>query len=154
MPSIPLTLLTITPLYGAVGPEPTPYSIRGATQTLELITDNPLGSQIRRTVNGGLMDLTYDQFRKYKSLISGTDHEVPAFDGAKQGSIVQVDCCAELAYKTVGGSPNRPVVSGSSRVEGDFTFYRPSLTMMVINFRQEFAEWEARYQWALELQEV
>lgn len=152
--TVPLTLLKITPQYGAVGPVPTTYSIRGATQTLSLIMDNAMGTQIRRTINGGLMDLTYNQFRKYKSVISCTDYEAPAFDGAKQGSIVLVECIAELAYKTAGGSPQRSVVSGSSRVQGDYTFYRPVLTMMVVNFSQSFDEWESRYQWSLELEEV
>ena len=150
----PLTLLTITPLYGDVGPEITPYSARGLNQSLELIMDSPVGNQIRRSINGTLIDLTYDQFRKYRSVITCTDQDVPAFDGARQGAIVQVDCCKELSYRTIGGAPSRTVVPGSSRVEGDFTFYRPRLTMMVINFRDEFAEWEAKVQWSLELQEV
>lgn len=151
---IPLTLLTITPISGGDGPALTPYSARGLSQTLEQIIENPLGSQIRRSINGGLIDLTYDQFRKYKSTISCTDHQTPAFDIAKQGQIVQVDCAAELSYLTIGGTPQRTVVSGSSRVEDDYTFYRPSLIMMVVAFRTAFQEWEANYQWTLELQEV
>lgn len=147
---VPLTLLTITPLYGDVG-ELTPYSARGLNQSLELIDD---GAAIFRTINGGLLDLTYDQFRKYKSTISCTDQAAPAFDGMKRGTIVQVDCTHELSYKTVGGSPSRTVVSGSSRVEGDYTFYRPRLTMMVMRFQTSFEEWEARVQWSLELEEV
>lgn len=152
--TVPLTLLTLTPLNGAVGGQVTPYSVRGATQTLDLIMDNPMGSQIHRTINGGLMDLTYDQFRKYKSTISCNDQQVPAFDGAKQGQVMQVDCCAELSYLTIGGTPARDVVTGSSRVEGDYTFYRPQLDMMIVSFRYSFQEWEAQYQWSLELEEV
>lgn len=152
--TIPLTLLTITPLSGFDGPSLTPYSARGLSQTLDQIIENPMGSQIRRSINGTLIDLTYDQFRKYKSSITCTDQETPAFDIAKQGQIVQVDCAAELSYLTAGGTPQRSVVAGSSRVEGDYTFYRPSLTMMVIAFRTDFQEWESRYQWTLELQEL
>ena len=148
---IPLTLLTITPLSGAVG-ELTPYSARGLSQTLDLIMDSPMGQQIHRTINGGLLDLTYDQFRKYRSVISCTDQVAPAFDGMKQGAIVQVDCCIELSYLTAGGSPTRTVVA--SRTEGDYTFYRPRLTMMVIDFKETFAEWDARHQWSLTLEEV
>lgn len=150
---IPLTLLTITPQFSAVG-ELTPYSARGLTQTLDLIIESPMGNQIHRTINGSLLNLTYDQFRKYRSTISCSDQDTPAFDGLKQGDIVIVDCCAELSYKTAGGSPARTEISGSSREEGDYTFYRPRLTMMVINFRTSFEEWDAKTQWALELQEV
>ena len=152
--TVPLTLLTITPLSGEDGPLLTPYSARGLSQTLDLFMDSPFGTQIRRDINGGMLDLTYDQFRKYKSVISCTDQQAPAFDGARQGQIVQVDCAIELSYLTSGGSPNRAVVSGSSRIEGDYTFYRPSLTMMVINFNKSFEEWESIYQWSLELQEI
>ena len=151
---IPLTLLTITPLSGDDGIFVNPYSARGLNQTLDPIIDNPLGTQIRRDINGGLIDLTYDQFRKFKSVITCTDFQAPAFDGARQGMVVQVECAKELAYVTSGGSPSRTVVGGSSRVEGDFTYYRPSLTMMVISFQRSFAEWETGYQWSLELQEM
>jgi hypothetical protein len=43
------------------------YSARGLTQTLE-----PIEAALsqRRTVNGGLKDLSFAQFRKYKSSIS------------------------------------------------------------------------------------
>ena len=98
--------------------------------------------------------MTYDQFRKYRSIITCTDFQAPAFDGARQGMIVQVDCAKELAYLTATGSPTRSVVPGSSRTEGSLTYYRPSLTMMVISFQRSFAEWESSYQWSLELQEV
>ena len=152
---VPLTLLTITPLYGPNTPELTPYSARGLRQEFELIIDNPMGKQIHRTINGGLLDLTYDQFRKYRTIISCTDQAAPAFDGAKQGTIVQVDCCKEMVYRTIGGSPSRPMVHGTDpRVEGDFTYYYPSLTMMVISFKEQFDECEAKLGWTLVLEEI
>lgn len=152
MGQVPLTLLTIAPV--SDGPMLTPYSARGLNQTLEPIIENPLGTQIRRSINGTLIDLTYSQFKKYRSVITCTDAQAPAFDGAEHGQIVTVDCCAELSYKTSGGSPSRTVVTGSSRVEGDWTYYRPQLTMMVVGFRQGFDEWRSDYQWSLELEEV
>ena len=43
------------------------FASRGATQTLDPIAAS---SVLRRTVNGGLIDLSPPQMRKYKSTIS------------------------------------------------------------------------------------
>ena len=99
------------------------YSARGLTQTLEPIE---AAAQLRRSINGDLLDLSYGPFRKYKSTISCQDQEPPAFDGVWPGRVITVDCVAELSYPA-GGSPTRPVVSGSARTEGTFVFYRPLL---------------------------
>lgn len=107
-----------------------------------------------RTVNGDLDDLSLEQFRKYQSTISCTDQVAPAFDGVWAGQIVIVNCIAELCYKTVGGSPQRPVVPGSSRIEGDFTYYRPQLTMRVMSFEQSSDEWRASVTWNMALEEI
>jgi len=127
-----------------------PFSLRGATQTLEHIE---AATQVRRTVNGSLIDISATQLRKYKSLITGVDHLPPAFDSKWPGMIVTVDCSAELSYLT-GGSPGRSVVSGSSRVDGAYTFYRPQLTMRIINFSINADEYNAKTGWTLELEEV
>src|SRR5436309_12059154 len=84
------------------------YSARGLTQTLEPIE---AAASLRRTVNGGLKDLSFAQFRKYRSTISCRDQEPPAVDGVWPGQVVTIDCIAELSYPT-GGSSARPVVSG------------------------------------------
>lgn len=107
-----------------------PYSARGLIQTLEPI---PAATSLRRTVNGELDDLSDPAFRKYQSVISGNDQQPPACDGVWPGRLITVDCIAELCYLTSGGSPERPVVSGSSRTEGLFTFYRPQLSMRVVS---------------------
>lgn len=135
-----------------------PYSARGLQQTLEPIdaAGNP-----RRSINGDLVSLAEAQFRKYKSTISCADQLAPALDNVWQGMVLTVDCVAELAYKTSGGSPGRPVVdpdsseSGdSTRVEGDYTYYRPRLQMMVIKHTQQEDEWGRVVSWSLELEEV
>ena len=128
-----------------------PYSARGASQTLE-----PIGQaqQLRRTINASLIDISRPEFRKYRSTISCSDQQPPAMGGVWPGQIVTVDCIAELSYKTSGGSPARTVVSGSSRTEGDFTFYRPSLSMRVVNFSQDTDEYGAVVSWTLELEEI
>jgi len=133
------------------GAEITPYSARGLSQTLE-----PIGqaSNLRRTIAGTLTDISDPAFRKYRSVISCDDQDVPALDGIWPGQQVTVDCVAELSYKTAGGSPAKTVVSGSSYTDGDFTFYRPQLSMMVVDFTTQKDEAGDVTSWQLELEEV
>ncbi len=129
----------------------TPFSARGLSQQLSPLEQM---SNQRRTINGTLIDLAASQFQKYISSISGNDQQSPAFDGNWPGKIVTVDCIVELAYPTSGGSPAKPVVPGSSRVEGDFTFYRPRLTMIIASYQTTLDEWGAIVGWQLDLEEV
>jgi hypothetical protein len=128
-----------------------PYSARGTSQTLE-----PIGSsqQLRRTINGELIDISRAEFRKYRSTISCVDQQPPAVDGVWPGQVLMVGCISELSYRTAGGAPARPVVAGSSRTEGDYTSYRPSLTMRVVSFNQDTDEYGAEVSWSLQLEEV
>src|SRR5262245_39386362 len=126
------------------------YSARGLTQTLEPIE---AATSLRRTVNGTLVDLSFAQFRKYKSTISCQDQEPPAIDGVWPGHVVTVDCVAELSYPS-GGSPARTVVGGSSRTEGAFVFYRPQLQMRVTGFSMNRDEYGAAVQWQMDLEEL
>jgi hypothetical protein len=126
-------------------------SARGLTQTLEPISQ---ASQLRRTVNGVLEDLSLAQFRKYKSRITGRDQRPPALDGIWPGKQVVVDCIKELWFVTGSGGPARTVVPGSEHSEGIFTFYRPRLTMRLMPFSQEREEWEAGEAWSIELEEI
>lgn len=130
-----------------------PYSTRRATQTLVAIGAS---ANTRRTVNGTLIDLGQPQFQKYSSTISCTDRQSPAADGIFPGAAIVVDCVAELAF--LSGSPptpQRPVVDGSERTVGAYTFYRPRLTMMLtapIEITRD--EWGAVTSWSMELEEV
>lgn len=128
-----------------------PYSARGLRQTL---TPLDQASQNKRTINGNLKDLSFDGFHKYKSSISGADQEPPAVDGIWPGLQVTVNCIYELSYLTSGGSPNRTVVSGSSRVSGAFTLYRPQLVMRIMNFTCDRDEYGAAVSWSMDLEEV
>jgi hypothetical protein len=128
-----------------------PYSARGASQTLEPIQAS---QQLRRTVNGELIDISRPEFRKYRSTISCAEQQPPAVDGVWPGQVVTVGCISELSYLTAGGSPARTPVTGSSRTEGAYTFYRPSLTMRVVTFSQDTDEYGAETSWSLELEEV
>lgn len=138
-----------------------PYSIRGAQQDLAPIA---AAVQLRRTVNGTLTDFSEDQFQKYVSTISCTDQEPPAFAGLWPGrQVLVVDCIAELgialntdldATDDPGTIDGRDLVNGSWRTEGEFGFYRPSLTMLVTGFNLTKDEYGATTSWSLQLEEV
>lgn len=146
------TLLEIIPIAPNLTPALTPYSARGLTESFGRLPGNQ-----RRTINGELIDLTPEQFRKYTLSVSCTDQETPALDDAYIGQTVTVRCASEFSYP-VGGSAQRTVVSGSSRTPGgtggDFTFYRPELTMMVLDIKTSFAEWPADKTFQIDLEEV
>lgn len=129
-----------------------PYSARGATQSLEPIGSASAG--VYRDVNGVLRSVAGTSFLKYKSTISCQDQLPAALDGVWPGKLVTVKCIQELSYLTAGGSPSRTVVSGSSRTEGSFTFYRPQLDMMVVGFSAQTDEWSAEVSWRMDLEEV
>jgi hypothetical protein len=126
-----------------------PYSARGLKQTLAPID---AASQLFRTVDGGLIDLSAPQFQKFKSTITGSDTDPPATTGMWPGTAVTVDCIAELAYLTASGTPERTVVD--SRTEGDWTFYRPRLSMRVVGFEVELDEYQKVSAWHMDLEEA
>lgn len=126
------------------------FSARGVTQTL---TSIEAAGSLRRTINGALVDLSFDQFHKFKSTISCADHQPPAIDGVWPGRTVTVGCISELCYPA-GGTPSRPAVFGTVRVAGGFSFYRPQLDMMVVSFTAQTDEWGAVVQWQMDLEET
>lgn len=128
-----------------------PYAARGLTQTLGPIEQ---AKNIRRTINGESIDLSAEQFRKYASVITGSDQMPPGVDGIWPGHIVEVECIGELQYVTIGGSAARPKVAGSERTEGIYTYYRPVLDMRVMDFDQTFDEWNAQVSWTITLEEI
>jgi len=128
-----------------------PYSARGLTQTL---TPIEAAKNLRRSINGALYDLSFDQFRKYQSKITCEDQATPAVDGIWPGAEVTVYCVAELSRLTDTEGPARPVVPGSERTDGAFTFYRPILEMRVVAFETGRDEWAADINWTLELEEI
>jgi hypothetical protein len=140
------TLLTISGLGGFQ------YQARGLTQTMGVIGAM---KQQKRDINGNLLDLSNPIFRKYTSRISCTDVDAPPLDGLFDGMIVTVQCAVEFCYPTGNpGSPYRTPVSGSDYTQGNFTFYRPALLMMVMDVQQHLDEWKRDNGWDLELEEV
>lgn len=128
-----------------------PYAARGLTQDLAPIQ---AASALRRTINAVLTDISNPAFRKFQSTINCTDQQAPALQQLWPGQSVTVDCVAELCYKTAGGAPIRTVVEGSSHVEGDYTYYRPRLTMKVISHTISTDEYNAAVAWSLALEEI
>jgi hypothetical protein len=127
------------------------YSARGLTQTL-----TPIDGffDVRRDINGNLVDIADQRFRKYKTTITCQDQQPPSIDQLKIGTIVTVDCVSELSYVAASGSPQKTPVAGSVRTVGDYVFYRPRINMMVTSFTVDTDEWAADISWTLELEEV
>jgi hypothetical protein len=144
---MPLSDDTLLVLSGVGVPR---YSARGLSQTLEPIDAS---SQIHRTIDGGMRDLSLPQFRKYRSTLTARDQRPPSVDGKWPGQVVTVDCVQELSC-LAAGVPARTVVPGSDHVEEGFKFYRPRLVMMVIKFSMGLDEWGADQSWSMDLEEV
>jgi hypothetical protein len=129
------------------------WAARGLNEVRTLIDQAFIGE---RTTNGKLVNTAAPQFQLYRLEISCTDVRAPAFDGIFPGALVTVSCVGELSYP-VGGSPQRSVVSGSSRTENGFVFYRPQLSMMVVGPQSPMvgtAEWAGDVNWRLILEEL
>lgn len=127
------------------------YAARGLSQTFDII---PEATHIELSINARPINFSYAQFRLYSTEITCTDLEAPLFDNLWPGDEVVVKCTFELFYPTSGGFPGRAVVSGSSRTEGDFTFYRPELTMSILSINFGFEEYNATYNWRMNLREI
>lgn len=127
-----------------------PYSSRGLSQTLTPITQ---ASQLERSINGKMIDFGYEPMQKYASTITGSDHRPPAFDQLWPGRVLIVDCITELCVE--GGPPfgREPVDYEHVRFENGFSYYRPRLTMVVINWNMDEDEWAAGVSWTLNLEE-
>lgn len=138
----------------AAAPGINPYSARGLQGTLTPIDAAKGNDKLARTVNGTLIDISAPQMRKYRLEVSGNDQAPPALDALWVGMIVVVSSHVELAYLTATGLAGRPPVAGSERVEGAFTYYRPQLTMMVVEHQVDRQEWEQAVSWTLALEEV
>jgi hypothetical protein len=139
---------------GAPAPGVSPYSARGLKGTLSPIDAAKGSVKLRRTVNGTLIDVSAMQMRKYQLEVTGRDQAPPALDGVWVGMAVVVDCHLELAYLTAGGAPGRTPVTGSERIEGAYTYYRPEFSMRVVDLQTDLDEWAADVGWSLTLEEI
>jgi hypothetical protein len=146
LPATDDTLITIT------GFGDFKYQARSATQTLEIIGG---ATQLERTINGELIDLSAPQFRKYITKIGVSAEINPTpMDGMWPGMEVVVQCAVQLAKVTT--SPDtlgRNAVSGSIWYANGYTFYRPELTMLIKTLETHFDEWKNVVGWSIELEE-
>lgn len=126
------------------------YSARGLTETLEPIQE---AADLVRLANGDLDDWSFPAFKKFALTVACTDQRVPAIDGIWPGQSVTVQCVSELAYPS-GGSPERTPVTGSSRTENGYVFYRPVLSMRLMSLSVQTDEWGAAIGWSAKFEEV
>jgi len=131
-----------------------PYSARGLRGTLGPIDAAKGDNKLRRTVNGTLVSVAAPQMWKYRLEVQGNDVAPAALDGLWVGMQATVDCHVELAFLTAGGSASRPMVPGSERFDGDYTYYRPQLLMLIVELETSTDEWAASVSWSMTLEEV
>lgn len=127
------------------------YASRGMTQTLEPIDQT---ADLRRTVNGELVNFGDDVFQKYRTTVSGTDQRPPSIDGIWPGQEITLHCTAELSFLTSGGTAQRYAVADSMYEEGDLTFYRPILDVMITAITTSFDEFSADWNWSITFEEI
>lgn len=151
---------------------------RGITQSIQPI-DN---GDVRRTVNGTLLDLTREENRKYESQIQVQDMATPTLAGIWKGQTLNpVECITPFrelvspasATHTLIRTPVAGSVWGYDDVTGekvfptivageDITFaapvnfieYRPSLVMMVLAFTTDRDEYGAVEGYTIDLEEI
>jgi hypothetical protein len=102
-------------------------------------------SQLRRSWNGDLLDLSNPLFRKYATTVTCTDINSWPLDNLWPGMPITVYCAIRLGYLAGNpGSPARTVMDGSMYTQGHFVFYRPVLSMLVSEpSNQTYQEWKA-----------
>lgn len=149
---------------------------RGITQSIEPV-DN---GELRRTVNGTLVDLTRDENRKFKSTISCSDQKTPSLAGIWKGMSLEVSSIAlirqlvspaaltatlirDYVVGTVFGRDINGAKITPTSVSGflaTFPFnvvmveFYPKLTMLVDSISVETDEYGASQSWTIGLEEV
>ena len=138
--------------FGSGGPGVNPYSAFGLRGRLTPIKEAQGEDKLARTVNGGVVDLSAPQMRKYQLEISANSPSPPALDGLWVGMPVGVSCVTELSVGP-GFTFSRTPVGGSERTEGEYTFYRPFLNMQIVSWDIERDDWTGDVRWQLVLTE-
>lgn len=149
---------------------------RGVTQTLAPIDNGDL----RRTVNGTLLDMTRTQNRKFTSTIRVSDQSSPTLAGLWKGSDLTVSCVAKLRQlvspandvvvlmrtpveaSIIGRDINGDKVALADLTDDTATFaddvvmveFAPILDMKITNISNDADEYAAQESWELSLEEV
>jgi hypothetical protein len=111
-----------------------PLSGRGITERL-----TPLGNgDLRRTINGTLVDVTLTSHRKFQVSLSGGDVQPPALNGVWRGQATTVQCITELSKAITLTSAaaadvllDRKPVTGSGRAICRLANYEPVIATSV-----------------------
>lgn len=155
-----------------------PESARNCIQELCPIPNG----EFKRSINGNILFLESTERRRYRSVISCKDLNIPIVDEIWIGSQIHVGCIQNLwqsiAVQTQKVRLIRPAVEGSICVmdsignpikfnfdgndvaiekaynERIFVCFRPWLIMQVIDFSMETNEWGMTGGWKLILEEV
>lgn len=151
--------MTVETVLSIEGLDLPPYSARGLKQTITPISS---AAVLRRDLNGALQDLGASQFRKLATTITGADVAPPALDGVWPGAVLVIDCLQEWAVRGVFAEDTeatelplgRDYVPGSIRNDGTFTYYRPRLTMRLVEFSMDADEWAAGVAWNMTCEEI
>ena len=128
-----------------------PYAARGLTQTLNPIEQ---AKDLRRTINGELIDFSVEQFRKYASVISGNDQMPPGVAGVwpGRGRPGRMRRRALLPHR---GRKRRAARGGGLGAHRGSVHLLPTgAEMRVVDFSQSFDEWDAQVSWSLTLEEI
>lgn len=152
-----------------------PFSARGCTQTLSLLSQDTL----RRTINGHLICVGNGGHRKFTSTISCKDKAPPGFDSLWKGTLLKVGCIQHVSC-FVSPSCQKVQIERQSitahlqddlgklyplkkledrwleipqNFPGGFLMYRPELRMVVQNYFLQTDEWDLSVGWTLELEE-
>lgn len=112
------------------------YSARGITCSLEPIEAS---GQLRRTINGTMLDLSNPAFQKYKMTLSATDQEFPKLGHVWFGKEVYVT--SVITLQTGGGT----ATTGATAI---------GFTGMITNWTVERDEWAYDASWSIEIEQI
>ena len=116
--------------------ELSPYATRQIQVSVEPIAQ---ASQLRRTVNGTLVDTALHQFRKYRVTVTGTDQESPILTSVWPGQAHNLTLVPETGISE----------GSTGDTAGDVT-----LTMRLESWSTDRNEQEAETSWELVFEEI
>ena len=117
---------------------------------------SPISSatQLARDVNGNLVNLGNDRFRKYAlSLSCSGGVQLPALYNIWPGMTFSVEL--PVVLKEHGSTPSRDAVEGTVEQIGGYVQYRPVMSVMLTRNSLQETEWRGRSSgWSLSFEEI
>lgn len=131
------------------------YAARGLVQTLTPIDK---AGDLRRTVNGSMVNFGSPTFRLMQTRISCSDQRPPPM--LWPGDEVTIECACYLSYASGASGPTASTTAvftaatGSEFSEGGFNFYRPVIDFVFTGWDDlSFDEWPATMSWAMNFEQ-